>query len=714
MTAAEIAARLQAREVRPGAYMARCPAHNDHDPSLSVTTGTDGWVRVKCFAGCTREAVLSTLGLKKRDLAPVKTGRGGRVVNPPKQHRKSATPPTPPPATSPEGDQAGRGLTLEQYAEHKRLPVEFLRSLGLVEVTYMDAPAVRIPYRDPAGAEIAVRFRIAATGKDKFRWRSGDKAMLYGLDRLQDGDVLLVEGESDSHTLWAAGFNALGLPGASNWREDRDARLLEGAENIYIIIEPDAGGAAVKKWLSQSSIRDRARLVNLGEHKDPSALYLADPAQFKSRMRAAMTAAVPWSELEAMERSKAHEAAGLACNSLSTLPSILDGFVVEVHRAGLVGEDRNAKLLYLALTSRVFTRPVSVAVKGPSSGGKSYSVETVLRFMPEAAYYALTTFSEHALAYSDEPLQNRVLVLYEVSGMTSDLATYLIRSLLSEGCIRYETVEKTADGLRPKLIEREGPTGLIVTTTKTRLHPENETRLLTLTVQDTPAQTAAVLGALAGARREQHDLTPWIALQDWIASGPVEVEVPYAAELARLIPPVAVRLRRDFTTLLALIRAHALLHQATRPRDTSGAILATLQDYKVVRDLLLDLLSAGVEATVPATVREVVEAVCDLQGEGDDPAGVSLHDLARVLKLDRASASRRAHAAADRGFLRNMETKRGRPARWITDDPMPADLEILPPPEALEGSCTVAVKTEGIYTPPPPLAGPETLEVVEV
>jgi hypothetical protein len=56
--------------------------------------------------------------------------------------------------------------------------------------------------------------------------------------------------------------------------------------------------------------------------------------------------------------------------------------------------------------------------------------------------------------------------------------------------IRYELVEKTRDGMRPRLIEKQGPTGLIVTTTATRLHPENETRLLSLAVKDTREQTA--------------------------------------------------------------------------------------------------------------------------------------------------------------------------------------------------------------------------------
>jgi hypothetical protein len=84
--------------------------------------------------------------------------------------------------------------------------------------------------------------------------------------------------------------------------------------------------------------------------------------------------------------------------------------------------------------------------------------------------------------------------------MAGDIASYLIRSLLSENRILYELVEKTRDGLRARLVEKEGPTGLVVTTTAARLHPENETRLLSLTVKDTPRQTAVVLRALTRDR----------------------------------------------------------------------------------------------------------------------------------------------------------------------------------------------------------------------
>ena len=71
--------------------------------------------------------------------------------------------------------------------------------------------------------------------------------------------------------------------------------------------------------------------------------------------------------------------------TLASEPRILDRFAEDLHKAGLVGEERAAKLLYLVLTSRVLDRPISAVVKAPSAAGKSYLVDTVLRFFPGAA-----------------------------------------------------------------------------------------------------------------------------------------------------------------------------------------------------------------------------------------------------------------------------------------------------------------------------------------
>ena len=53
---------------------------------------------------------------------------------------------------------------------------------------------------------------------------------------------MLVEGESDGHTLWFHGIPALGVPGASHWREERDATCFDGIETIFVVVEPDRGG----------------------------------------------------------------------------------------------------------------------------------------------------------------------------------------------------------------------------------------------------------------------------------------------------------------------------------------------------------------------------------------------------------------------------------------------------------------------------------------
>jgi hypothetical protein len=614
--------------------------------------------------------------------------KGGRGDVPPEQQRNGATP---------------AGCRLADYATAKRLPIDFLRSLGLAEIAYQGAPAVKIPYLTADGAEAAVRFRIALDGKDRFRWRKGSKLCLYGINRLGEareaGHAIIVEGESDAQTLWLHDFAALGLPGAGNWNEQRDAPLLADLTTIYIVIEPDQGGDAVIGWLRRSSIAPRARLVRLRGTKDASALYLADPDGFRAAFQRALDEAEPYPAIADREAEAAAAAAIETAGDLVLEPDILARFGAELGRAGLVGEDNNAKVLFLALTTRLFQRPVSVAVKGPSSGGKSYIVEVVLRFFPTTAYWSRTAMSERALAYSDEDFRHRHLVIFEAAGMTSDFGSYLIRSLLSEGRIDYEFPEKTKDGMRPRVIRKEGPTGLVVTTTAPRLHPENETRLLSLTVKDTAEQTKIILRALARSAETAGavDYTRWQAFQTWLETGQCRVVVPFAGRLADMMPPVAVRLRRDFRLLLALIEAHALLHRELRERDEQGRILATLGDYAAVRELIADLFAEGVDATVKPETRETVAAVKEL---GKDEVSVS--EIARALKLDKGAVSRRVADAVSRGYLANSETRKGRPARITPGDAMPDEIEILPHPDRLAGCCSGAPLWEGDGTPSPP------------
>ncbi len=60
--------RLERVRCHGDSYMARCPAHDDHTPSLSIRTSKTGDVLLHCFAGCSPESVVAACGLSLRDL----------------------------------------------------------------------------------------------------------------------------------------------------------------------------------------------------------------------------------------------------------------------------------------------------------------------------------------------------------------------------------------------------------------------------------------------------------------------------------------------------------------------------------------------------------------------------------------------------------------------------------------------------------------------
>ena len=648
--------------------MARCPCHEDRYRSLKVTEAEDGRVLIKCFGGCTTEDVVQALGLTMADLFPKESRQVRRARQRTAKKNESRT--------------ASEGCTVEAYAAAKQLPTDFLRSeCGLSDFRKSRADVVRISYRDLDGGETDVRYRMALAGADRFRWCKGATPTLYGLDRLRRtrtvGVAILVEGESDCHTGWYHEFPVLGIPGASQWK-DAWARHLDGLDPVYVVEEPDQGGQTLGKALAASPLRDRLRVVRLDGAKDLSELHCQDPARFRERLEFALDQAQSVADLAHAEAEAERATLLKVCSDLAQSPRLIDRLQDSLRDQGVAGEARVSSLVFLAVVSRFLPRLVSVVVKGVSSAGKSHLVQQTLRHVPPSAYYALSAMSEKVLVYSAEPLAHRQLVIYEAAGLSGEFQTYALRTLLSEGRLRYEVTEKGPDGsFHTRVIERTGPTGLILTTTAIALHPENETRMLSIPVDESREQTHAILRAHAQDRlAEAPSLEAWHALHRWLELGEHRVAVPYATALADAIPPVATRLRRDFPALLSLIRAHALLHQATRDRDDTGRVVATPVDYDAVRGLVEDLFATAAEASVSEPVRDAVDVVQRLSA-GGDPCSVS--QVARVLKVDTSTASRRLKVALAAGYLVNGETKPGRPFQLVVGDPLPQETTVLPP-----------------------------------
>jgi hypothetical protein len=179
----------------------------------------------------------------------------------------------------------------------------------------------------------------------------------------------------------------------------------------------------------------------------------------------------------------------------------------------------------------------------------------------------------------------------------------------------YDVVERNpkTNKWETRRIIKPGPTGLMTTSTRS-LGTQMGTRVLEIPLSDDKEQTLAVMRAHARSVQPgqdfQLDLAPYLALQRWLAVGGVhQVSVPFSDVLANLVPPHAVRMRRDFRQLLTSIQAIALLYQCQRAKTPEGWVIATITDYAQARNLLASIFDTILSEGVTPAVRQTVEAV---------------------------------------------------------------------------------------------------------
>lgn len=581
------------------------------------------------------------------------------------------------------------GCTLAEYAQATGLAAEKLAALGLRDVKRHGRPAVAVPYHDRTNAYcLAPPSGALAAG-----WERPTAGGLYGVGVLsaKPEPLVVVVGEIEAQTLRCHGIAAIGIPPEEAWAAAWSELLADVRQLVFAL---PSGHPSAVDWLTQLPSPDHIRVLSLPTESTINQLHRGGAGTFTLAWNALIDTAQPLSALVAEQRAAERRELRTACGDLLASERLLDRFVEQLQQLGFAGPTRLPKLLFLAMVSRLLAQPVSIAVKGTSSVGKSFVVKQVLRFFSPEAYYEITAMSDRALVYSHEPLRHRVLVLFESGGL-SEVAELMVRSLLSEGRILYDTVIE----MQPVHIEREGPTALITTTTRVALHPENETRFLSDTVADTPERISEVLRVIAAAQdREPADLIEWHALDRLLAARPTAVYIPYAGSLAESVTSTSVRMQRDFSVVLNLIRAHTLLHQHHRDTDEQGRILASLEDYSQVRDIVEDILAETAEVKVPPTVAETTRALYAMQARPDGK-GVTTAEVAFHLKIDRTSASRRLRHAASLGFISELTgTNTGRTKHWVIGERLldhVRETRVLPTPADLAHVCRRARTARG-------------------
>ncbi|MCH2074355.1 MAG: CHC2 zinc finger domain-containing protein [Puniceicoccaceae bacterium] len=322
-----------------------------------------------------------------------------------------------------------------------------------------------------------------------------------------------------------------------------------------------------------------------------------------------------------------------AALDLLTDDSLLSRILIDFDNAGVVGEESNKLVGYLACVSRLLAKPLAVMVQSSSAAGKSSLMDAVLNLMPENERVQYSAMTGQSLFYMGETnLKNKILAISEEEGAHN--ASYALKLLQSEGEVTIASTGKddSTGDLITKEYRVEGPVMLFMTTTAIDIDEELLNRCLVLSVNESRAQTRAIHEAQRKSRTleglqnklRKAELTQLHRHAQQLLR-PLAVINPYADQLTFLDDKT--RTRRDHEKYLTLIDSIALLHQYQREiktiesnGETIEYIEVTLSDIEVANRLAHEILGRTLDELPPQTrklltkIQTMVRDQCKAQG----------------------------------------------------------------------------------------------------
>jgi DNA primase catalytic core len=303
-------------------------------------------------------------------------------------------------------------------------------------------------------------------------------------------------------------------------------------------------------------------------------------------------------------------------------PDLIGRLREAFHLAGIIGEETNTLIAYLAGVSRKLERPLAIIIQSASAAGKTTLMDAVLSFFPEEERVKYSAMTGQSLYYLGETnLKHKILAVVEEAG--AEKASYALKLLQSEGELTIASTGK--DPATGKMVTQEyhveGPVMIFLTTTAIDLDEELQNRCLTLAVDESAEQTQRIhrmqreRRTLAGliAREQRKDVLKKLRNAQRLLQ-PLAILNPFAPALT--FATARTRNRRDHEKYLTLIDAIALLHQHQREAKTLPGeqryIEVMLDDIALANQLAPEVLGRSLDELPPQTrrllahIREVV------------------------------------------------------------------------------------------------------------
>jgi DNA primase catalytic core len=299
------------------------------------------------------------------------------------------------------------------------------------------------------------------------------------------------------------------------------------------------------------------------------------------------------------EKIEITDADKIAAMELLKSPNLIERILADFDACGVVGEETNKLVGYLAATSRKLAQPLAVLIQSSSAAGKSSLMEAVLSFMPREDTIKYSAMTGQSLFYMGGiTLKHRILAIAEEEGV--EQAAYALKLLQSEGQLNIASTGKDPGTGRMETQEYhvEGPVMIFLTTTSDETDPELKNRCITLGVCEHACHTEAIHKQQRSKRtfdgqQTQHERKAIRSLHQNAQRllRPMLVINNFADQLAFRSDKTTSRRAHDH--YLTLIEAVTLLHQYQRKEGSmtneAGEVVryveTTLQDIEIANRL---------------------------------------------------------------------------------------------------------------------------------
>ncbi len=466
-------------------WIAKCPAHDDQTPSLSIGVGDGGRALVHCHAGCSISEVIAACGLEKRDLMPPDDVAAQPLTTAKRRGRGNTSGPNG--TEKPQSVAVANRLskrptfpTLEAAVTH----LESWKGESAQAWQYVDEQG------DPRGATVRLDGESGKDYKplrcDGGSWSIGGMPAprpLYRLDDLckapEGSRVYVAEGEKAADALRSCGLIATTSPHGSNSAKYADWSSLAGHDVVILSDHDEAGEhyAEVVADLVHKAGARSVRIVRLVE-RWPTLPVGGDAADVLD-IEGGDTVAVR-DGIEALAESTPPDERKPTGDPLRFKPFPVDAipepnrrYVIEAARAIGCDESYIALPLLSSLAGaigntcrvkirRIWSEPAIVwtAIVGESGTMKSPALELAMRFVRKRQHH---TMKEHKRAIqeweSDHARYEVELATWKQGtrkGGISDPPTAPERPV----CPRTWTDDATTEAIVVRL--RENPRGLLV------------------------------------------------------------------------------------------------------------------------------------------------------------------------------------------------------------------------------------------------------------